>query len=290
MTTTTKKAREVLLTDQGPAIVGRHRIECTSVLVACESFTWTMYRTARGEWWEGCGNCDQDSGTKPWFGHVHGGVCFQCGGAGALRIAASETGLNKIIRRRVSSRLGRLNAVERREDQARAAAEQWCVDHPNLASDLARIRSEGFVGKASVLGEMALALTRGPLSVRQAEFATLLLTFRAWEEAHANAAPPERVWLGNVNEKVSVTGTLNVVCLLASQRYDRTDAMLLVLEANVEQPDGTLAVAFVKMTTSAAWASKVNKGQTVTVTGTVTDHLDARYGKQTKIIRPRLEA
>lgn len=281
--TTATKAREITIERGEKVAVGRAQVMVTACVVSGEGFTWDVYVTSQDAWWEGCGNCDSDSGTKPWFGHVYGGVCFQCGGNGVHRIAGSEKSMKTLIRRRISGRLNRLNVIQKREDAQRAAAEAWSVAHPNLASDLARERAFGDFGH-NVLGDMALALTRGPLSVKQAAYTTSLLRERAEKEAHAIQYPvATNVWIGNVEEKVSVTGVVNVAYFRPTDRFDRTDTMLIVLEVNV---DGERAM--VKMQTSAAWAFNVVKGQTISVSGTIKDHADGAYGPQTLLKRPTL--
>lgn len=284
MTTTTsgQKPMEIVLTRGEECTVGVQRMPVTSVTAAGGGFTWGLYVTDRDEWWEGCGHCEADSGIKPYYGHVYNGVCFQCGGVGVRRIAGGEKGMRAAIRRRIMARTSRLNAAERAAERSRAAAEAYCVAHPNLASDLARERAYGTLGR-NVLGDLALALTRAPLSVKQERYAITLLTARAWEEAHATPTLTS-VHAGSVGERITLSGTISVWHHLPEVHFERKARALIVVDARNANGDQVL----LKMTTAARWAMDAHKGDSVTVQGTVRAHEDGRYGKQTVLIRPSL--
>jgi len=276
----TTKTREIEITRGGTSRVGKFGMTVTMCAVVCEQFSWAFYVNAKDEWWEGCGNCENDSGFKPWHAGVYGGVCFQCGGVGVRRVAGSEAILRQIIRRRVSSRLSKLNAAERAEEAQLARAEAYAVAHPNLASDLARIRVSEELG-GNVLARFALTLLRQPLSVRQQAYAVSLLAERAWDEAHTNADTVEERYVGNVDERITVSGSVSVAHYCATERYDRTSTMLIVVK--------TAAGATLKMNTAAAWAFNVSVGDEITVSGIVKKHEENRYGKQTVLTRPKKE-
>jgi hypothetical protein len=255
----------------------------TAVTITCAEFTWDAYVNAKDEWWEGCGNCESDTGFKPWYAGIHGGVCFQCGGVGVKRLAGSEASLKTLIRKRTSGRLSKLNAAERAEERRLADAEVYAIAHPNLASDLARVRTQDTLGR-NVLHDLALALMRGPLSVRQERYAISLLLERAWDEAHTKSEPV-RTYVGEVGEKVTVCGEISVWHPLANERYDRSPAILVVVEGtNVSGECVSL-----KMITSAAWAFTAKKGDRLTITAKVKAHVESRYGKQTEVTHPKKE-
>lgn len=284
MTTATKNQINVQITRGEETIVGRQQTPVTVVTITADGFTWNAYVTASDEWWEGCGNCYMDSGYKPGYAGIYGGVCFQCGGVGIRRMAGGERAAVAVIRRRVSSRRGRLNAVQRREEREAAEAEAYCAAHPNLASDLARERAYGALGR-NVLGEFALRIQQRPLSVRQEAYAVSLLVERAWEEAHAIEKPVlESVHAGEVGTHVTLTGTIVVWRYLPSEYVQRSDRVLLIIDART--PDGRQAT--LKTFTAAKWAMEAKKGQTVTVSGKVDTLEDGTYGKQTILVRPRL--
>jgi hypothetical protein len=276
----TTKTRAIEIHRGGTARVGKFGMTVTLCAVVCEQFSWAFYVNAKDEWWEGCGNCEDDSGHKPWYAGIHGGVCFQCGGVGVRRVAGSEGGLKQVIRRRVSSRLSKLNAAEKAEEKRLADAEAYSMANRNLASDLARIRVNDELG-GNVLARFALTLLRQPLSVKQEAYAISLLAERAWDEAHANAEAPVAHYVGNVGERISVAGSVSVAHYCPTERYDRTATMLIV----VKSVEGYV----VKMNTAAAWAFNVSVGDSVVVSGVVKEHADNQYGKQTVLSRPKKE-
>lgn len=264
-------ALNVTMENRGPARVGSSQALVTLFTVTAGGYSWDLYRAANESWWEGCGNCSSDSGYKPWFSHVFGGVCFQCGGTGANRIAAADKAMMTKIRRRVSSRKGTLTANERREEAQRAEVDAWNVAHPNLASDLASVRA---AGTFDTLGRLALTANERPLSVRQEAYAISLLTERSWDAAHAST----HEHVGVVGERIDVVGTVTVAHYLPSERYDRSSAMMIVIDT------GT---ALIKMVTGAGWAFEVEKGSTLTLTAKVRKHVTNDFGHQTEVSHPR---
>jgi hypothetical protein len=263
--------------------IGKHQIPVTPVVVSDGTYSWTLYRTFRDEWWEGCGNCEADSGFKSWYAGIYGGVCFQCGGTGARRLAGGEAGMLRLIRQRVSSRRSTLNASERRQERDREAAVAWAATNVNLASDLACVRVSEELG-ANVLARLALASVERPLSVRQRDYAIALLVSRAWEHAHYVERPTlVSVHAGSVGERITLTGTISVWHYNQSERYDRADTVMIIVDARNERGEQVL----LKMTTAAQWAMDAHQGDAVTITGTVREHLDGEYGKQTALVRPK---
>jgi len=280
----TRRAIELTQTRGEECRIGKNQILMTTVVVSDGTYSWVLYRTAQDEWWEGCGNCEGDSGFKPWYGGVYGGVCFQCGGVGARRLAGGEAGMLRLIRQRVSSRRSTLNAVQRRVERQREAAVAWAAANVNLASDLACVRVSEELG-ANVLARLALASVERPLSVRQRDYAISLLVSRAWEHArHVERPTLISVHAGSVGERLTLSGVISVWHYNVSERYDRSNTVTIIVDARNEHGEQVLA----KMTTAARWAMDARQGDAVTVTGTVRDHLDGPYGKQTALKSPRL--
>lgn len=289
--TTTKRIRtgpgtngrsptEVVITPGENGVFGKQRVQAQAMHVSAGGFTWELYRTPGDEWLQGCGNCEQDSGYKPHYSHIFDGVCFQCGGAGIFRMAGTETGMKRIIRARVSSRKSRHGAMERAAERDRAALTKWRHEHLNLASDLARIRADRDM--QGVLSRMALQAERAPLTRRQEEYTIRLLALRAWEEAH-----PVRdvtvTFAGHVGDTVTMTGTVTVTHSCPSERFDRADTMLIVIDVDLADVRHIL-----KTQTAAKWAFDVHKGDSITITGTIKDCKDdPNFGKQTILTRPR---
>lgn len=276
-----RKSRVLTMTPGKKTIVGKQRIHVTVFTVTDGTFSWDLYRTATDEWWEGCGACDGDSGYKRHFAHVLGGVCFQCGGSGVSRMAGTEAGMTRRIRARISSRTSRANAVQRAAQRTLDDLEAWNVAHPNLASDLARVRAYDTLG-GYALGDIALFATRKALSVRQEEFAISMLVQRAYDEAADVENPPlPNVHVGAEGEKVTLTGVVSVAHHCPAERFDRSAQMLIVLECTLAE-----GVANVRTYTSARWAFDVEKGATITIKATVASHDEGRYGPQTSVKRP----
>ncbi len=266
MTTTTNRSGTAIPVTREPGqntTIGSAGMAVQAVTVKADQFAWTLYRNAKDEWWETCEECA-------------GSICFTCAGSGMSRVAGSEPKMVQIIRFRVRERTGRLNAVERAAMRMRARAEEWSVARPNLAADLARERAYGTLGN-SRLGDIALALTRGPLTVKQEHYATALLAARAWEQAHANAG----AYVGSVGEPLTVTGSVATVRRLPNEHPVWGAKMLIVLAV----PSGN-DQAMVKISTGAAWARGVSVGDTLTVSGVVRSHQDRAYGKQTVLAHP----
>ncbi len=268
MTTTTNRSGTAIPVTREPGqntTIGSAGMAVQAITVKADQFAWTLYRNAKDEWWETCEECA-------------GSICFTCAGSGISRLAGSEPKMVQTIRFRVRERTGRLNAVERAAMRERARAEDWSVARPNLAHALARERVYGTLG-ANPLGDIALALTRGPLSVKQERYALTLLAARAWEQAHANAG----AYVGSVGEPLTVTGSVATVRRLPNDHPVWGEKVLIVLSAC-----GTDEQAMIKISTGSAWAHSVSVGDTLTVSGIVRSHQDRAYGKQTVLAHPVL--
>jgi len=105
----------------------------------------------------------------------------------------------------------------------------------------------------------------------------------AWERHH-QAAPvrpdaPQPVvdYAGQVGDKITLTGVVRTALRVDGFTRHSPDSVLLVVDA------GT---SIAKMTTAATWAYDVNKGDTLTLTGTVKAHTEWRGSKQTVLVRP----
>lgn len=102
-------------------------------------------------------------------------------------------------------------------------------------------------------------------------------------ERHAkeeNASQLELEWLGELGEKITVTGEVTT-CLLVDGFMPDTTQMLIII---------TTPNALVKLSTAARWSYDLERGMTVTVTGTVKKHAEYEGRKQTVLVRPKLDA
>lgn len=91
---------------------------------------------------EECENCE--AGNKPWFAHVHDGVCFQCGGAGFSTVQVRTV---KARERRHAKMLAEREAELAREAEVaiKQAQElvQWRTDHPELNAAITELANKG---------------------------------------------------------------------------------------------------------------------------------------------------
>lgn len=276
MTTTKYPAT---ITPGARSTIGSRGYRVTAMKVTIGEFTYDLYRTETDEWWQDCGYCEK--GFKSWYAGVYGGVCFQCGGLGYARVGGTQHKVLSVLRARSASRRSAATSAQRNEERKRAAVEEWSMANPNLASDLARVRAYDTLG-GNVLGELAITASRQPLTMKQHAYAVVLLAERAYVEAHKREDAHLRA---NVGDKVTVSGTLTVAHLLRSERFDRSDRMLIVLDHT--NADGQRVL--VRTVTSARWAFNVDRGDQVTISGNVADFSDDKYGKQTALKNPKIQ-
>lgn len=87
-------------------------------------------------------------------------------------------------------------------------------------------------------------------------------------------------YAGQVGEKVQVSGAVRTALVLEPIQYGWSSSMLLVIDSH----DGIV----VKVVTTASWAWNVERGQDVTITGTVKALEEYRGVLQTVVKSPRL--
>lgn len=206
-------------------------------------------------YWPACNRCGGSGYTS--FEWVENGLCFKCNGRGTVVVVGlSLAGAEKRAaeRRRVSERAA-TRRRERAEFQAaerKRGIESFARTHPALYGFLQSCTS-GFAGSlAEQLRE------RGMLSEKQVESGYAAME-RAAERAVREA---ERAVLskpvGEPGEKVTVTATVETVKNIEGN-YGTTRLLVLVTEG----------LSTVKTFTTANWAWEVEKGETLTLTGTV---------------------
>lgn len=94
--------------------------------------------------------------------------------------------------------------------------------------------------------------------------------------AAQKAAVPDE-WIGQLDDKVTLTGTLTTDLTVDGYAYNSTQRLLVL----------TTSSGIVKMLTAAAWAYEVHAGDQISVAGTVKAHEIYRNRKQTLLRRPR---
>ena len=86
-------------------------------------------------------------------------------------------------------------------------------------------------------------------------------------------------WQGSIGEKITLSGTITREMTFEGYRHNSPASRLIILTA----PHG-----IAKMFTTAAWAYDVNRGDEVTVTGTVKAHETYNGTRQTVLTRPKI--
>lgn len=80
---------------------------------------------------EECENCDK--GNKPWFAHVHDGVCFQCHGRAWFTVQVRSI---KARERRAAKRQAQQAEEIAAREEAIAARKEWNTEHPEFVAAL----------------------------------------------------------------------------------------------------------------------------------------------------------
>lgn len=292
-------------------IGGTHGHRPLSVQVI-EIGNYVFYRGIQsGALYEACGRCDGFNGPTGHingFEHVAGGVCFSCGGAGHVGVKASTAdieGLREVVRKRLLAKAARERKAEREAEQARQAAAAWAEANAEVAEGLAAIRERIAAANAAVEGqedeygepvqpehgitgplfEFAFKCQREALTEKQTAFAASLLAQQAetdeWEAAKARAKAEKIAasqHLGEVDAKLTITGTVKVATIVEVPSFRIPGNMdskpMIVLDVDGSE---------VKVFSQAQWAWDAEKGQALTLTGTVKRHSEYQGVAQTEL-------
>lgn len=129
-----------------------------------------------------------------------------------------------------------------------------------------------------------LAIIRGGVVDRRKHLGLAVSAINAWRRLDLAAVVPDIgdsrtiTYAGSVGDKLTLTGTVTVVAAVDGYHYNSPDQRLLVIDCGEH---------VAKTITSAAWAYKVERGDTVTVQGTVKAHQDYQGVAQTVLTRPK---
>lgn len=263
---------------------------------------YVFYRGVQsGALYERCGRCYESRGHMPGFEHVAGGVCFECGGQGAVsrKEGADVEGLREVVRKRLLAKAARERKAAREAEAAEQAARTWAEAHADLAAALAAFRarynaaSDALVGNQADgdawdalnalntdLASIASQAARKPLSDAQVAYATTLLARQAETDAASAAEAARKAaakHLGTVKQALTVTGTVKRALTIEVQSYSGygTENKRLV----VVDVEGSDVVVF----STAEWAWDAEAGQTLTLTGVVKEHSEYDGAPQTKL-------
>ncbi len=129
-----------------------------------------------------------------------------------------------------------------------------------------------------------LAIIRGGVVDRRKHLGLAVSAINAWRRLDQAAPSPDGhdsrtiTYAGSVGDKLTLTGTITVVAAIDGYHYNSPQQRLLVIDCGAH---------VAKTITSAAWAYKVERGDTVTVQGTVKAHQDYQGVAQTVLTRPK---
>lgn len=247
-----------------------------------------------------CWDCHiQWSGSKPVYAHVLNAVCFRCNGKGWGRRYDSVEEIARIAKRRKTDAARKARKDAEREAAQRAAHTAWVAAHAELAATLTAIYNElpenvdtdaNYTRMQEVnakWGEMVMSIasqsTFRPLSDAQVEAVTAAIT-RAEEREVARAAKLAAArYAGDVDIKVTVTGVVKTAMTVPGFRDSQQ--MLVIVEGT-----GDDAGVTVKVTGTGKTLWETERGQAVTVTGTVKRHAEYQGVPQTELTRAKIAA
>lgn len=244
-----------------------------------------------GKVFEACDRCGGFTGCIPTFGYVFAGQCFGCRGSGVGKahesLAAAEKNLAKRAKAKAAAERRRQAKWEARAVEIKAEFDAWVAVNPELTKTLAELADRWAPINANGdydtygddmdervdgwLFDAAKAVRNGNIPGRADTIPGLLAEYLAKREAKELS-----VYAGDVDDVVTVTGEVSVAMVIDGQWGS---SMMLVWG------NGPVTA---KTYTTAKWAWEVERGTTLTVTGTV-KKLDEYEGtKQTVLARPKV--
>lgn len=254
-----------------------------------------------GAYYTECWDCHvRWSGSKPVFAHVLDAVCFRCNGKGWGRRYESAEDIVRIAKRRRADEARRIRKAQEREAAQRAEHAVWVAAHADLAAELAAIYAELPEGMHTDAdydqqqaahakwGEMVVSIASQaqfkPLSDKQVEAVVAgIADAKARQEAKAAKLAAAR-YAGEVGAKVTVTGVVKTAMVVDGYMPGSSE-MLVIVEGTGSDEGVTIKV---KGTGKTLWDAE--RGQEVTVTGTVKRHGEYKGTPQTEVTRAKITA
>lgn len=239
-----------------------------------------------GKVFEACDRCANYSGCIPTFGHVFAGQCFGCRGSGVGKahasLEAAEKNLAKRAKARAAAERRRKAKSEAQAAEAKAEFDAWVAVNPELTKTLVELADQWAPrdwngeeleqGIDGWLYEAATDVRNGQVP-KHADTIPALLA----EHLKVKATKAASQYAGEVGDVVTVTGGVKVAMVIDGKFGS---SMMIVLSDDV--------MLTVKFYTTAKWAWEVERGDVLTVTGTV-KKLDEYEGtKQTVLARPKV--
>lgn len=239
---------------------------------------------------EACGRCEPAwSGSVEHFGHVYAGVCFECAGYGYRKAYDTQAALEKVLARRAKDKARRERKAEAERAAKQAARDEWAAANPEVAADLFTVAAvyaaDDNAEINAFLLEVAFKSTRQALTDKQVEAvaplaAAFLVDYPAGRLAEAAKAKAQRYADEDASGKARVTGTVTVAMTLEGYYGP---SRLVVVEGT-----GDDAGVTVKMFGTGQGLWDADRGDQVTVYGTVKDREVYRDVKQTVLTRAKI--
>lgn len=219
------------------------------------TFDTYTYLVSGERYWPTCRRCGGEGQTP--FYWVDNGRCYDCGGRGTTaresmteEQARTRAGqLNRSRDARIAKKENERLATLQKRAEARAAFE---AKHGELCEAL-RQSSDGFLRRLQEALEQYGTLTEAQVAAGERAMAQARERFVKDAEKQLLGRP-----VGEPGDKVTVSGTIEQLTSIEGQ-YGTSRLVVLVTAERVT----------VKTFTTAGWAWEVDKGDTVTITGTV---------------------
>jgi len=245
-----------------------------------------------GKFYATCGYCDY--GVRTEFLHVDNGICFRCFGSGHGKLIGTEADVIRHAKQRAAR--ARRAAAKREAEAERRLAElatkqaAWDAAHPEAAAIVAAVEAMQEDGATSAdaiakYGETAFDIAYQGASVLLTD-AQADLMVKAYAEHQAKLAKAAESRYMDVDEKAKVTATGTVVVYATYESnygYTSTLNALVVIELDGEHEGVT-----VKTTGTGQTLYGWERGDRVTVTGTVKKFEEYQGTKQTVLTRAKL--
>ncbi len=225
-----------------------------------------------------CGDCD-GTGYRPGYDFSDNGRCWPCNysGLGKSIGTHSITELMKILERRAYGAAYRLRKAEEKATVAKAGHAEWYAANPEIHAvvDMARDINEFNDEHSPLLLELAWRAAIKELTEKQVALLVKLTAEHEDKLAKRTARDDVQVWIGEVGEKVTVTGTLAPIKHIESDWGTSTLYKLTTAEGCV-----------------VTWFRSgyhTEDSETITLTGRVKKLAESeKFGKETVLTRCRV--
>lgn len=246
---------------------------------------------ATGKAYEPCRRCWNYTGHIPGYEGIYAGVCFGCAGTGTGKVHPNLAAAQKSLTKRAKAREGaaRRKAAKFAATQAaaQAAAAQWFTVNPDLTAALLPLadrwapRNDSGEYDDTTDERVDAWLYSAAMSVRNGNIPDWTAdTIQGLLDAYLTDRDTQAAtqYAGQIGEVVTVTGQVTVALSLDGQWGP--SCMVVIT-------DGILTA---KAYSTAKWAWAAERGDTLTLTGTVKDRSEYQGTRQTVLARAKVTA